>query len=211
MISWIVQNGMLARPDSFDASSQANRYTNEVPNGASEETGGGFLAFMPPAPAVAVAAETTAGISLSTIAATIAAPVLALWPSSLADSTVDNDVQGRRRNVMVRLQAQGGALEASSPSVLINSGPAGVVTGADGLAGLAQLQELIGPAQTALRASGFARAERFITSAGAYGGAVPPGLPSRSFNGLRVDVEVIFGTAFTAGPRSDAAILIGGN
>lgn len=182
-----------------------------VPNSTAGDAPGGALAFVGPAPVVAAAAETAAGISVSTIAAAIAAPVLALWPSSLADSTVDNDVESRRRNVMVRLQAQGGALEASSPSVLINSGPAGVVTGADGLAGLAQLQELIGPAQTALRAQGIVRAERFITNAGAFGGAVPPGLSSRSFSGLRVDVEIIFGTAFTAGPRSDATIVVGGN
>ena len=113
--------------------------------------------------------------------------------------------QGPRDPIAVRLQAQGGGLEQS---VLINSGPGGIVTATDGLTGLTKLQGLLTPGDLQARTRSFQRASRFITGAAAGGGFGPGAVsfPAGPRTDVRVDIEVLRGRAFIPGPRSDALI-----
>ena len=112
--------------------------------------------------------------------------------------------------VTVRLQAQGGGLESS---VIVQSGVGGVVTGTDGLVGLAVLQSQLSPKDVEARAGAFSAAAAYIQSASAGGGLTGGTTRSKSFpvpgakKGERVDVEVIRGHALTPGPKSDAIIV----
>lgn len=93
-----------------------------------------------------------------------------------------------------RIQAQGGGLEASVPW-----SQAKPPTTAQGLAMLNALKTQLTAKQVKERSFGFARAEKFIINAGKAGGVSAP--VSRTFltpgeKHIRVDIEVITGTAF---------------
>jgi hypothetical protein len=138
------------------------------------------------------------GLTEAASATANALGALAIGIYDLLSDTPQNDY-------MVRLQAQGGGLEAS---VVINSSNS--ITVGDGHQGLTQLAMDIGPNDAILRRSGFQQASQWITKVGIAGGA-PPGV-NRTFpqgapwGGLRVDINILRGTNFMAGPRSNAVI-----
>lgn len=90
---------------------------------------------------------------------------------STGDATIphaaDRTYRRASGGVTVRLQAQGGGLEES---VVVNSGSAGVVTAADALLALSQLQASLSPKDAAARAKSFERAAQWIQRAAAGGG-----------------------------------------
>lgn len=94
---------------------------------------------------------------------------------------------------VVRLQAQGAGVEQSV--VFSQNTP---VTVAQGLAGLEALKEKLAQKELEARARSFERAARFITNAGAGGGAGPSGksFPVHPRNPVRVDVEILRGVNF---------------
>lgn len=136
---------------------------------------------------------------------TIAGLAFAAWATvkGISEAKAESE-RVNEGGVTVRLQAQGGGIEES---VVINSGAQGMVGGADGIRGLGLLQSKIGGKEAAQRWRAFERATRYILEAMENGGTSS----SKSFtNGpgtdVRIDVEVLRGTAFVTPQASDAVI-----
>jgi uncharacterized protein RhaS with RHS repeats len=157
-----------------------------------------------PCPPPSVVGGLLAGVGR---AASIVADAIGTAALAVISTVLSTSDEGERPKepATVRLQAQGGGLEQS---VFIQSGASGTITSADGQAGLARLAGSLSPSDAAARAGALAKAERFIAGA-SVGGGIGPMKKSfyvRPKSSERIDVEVLRGTAFQPGPRSDAAI-----
>jgi len=120
-------------------------------------------------------------------------PVREPQPEPDNDPIIPGLPDGERPTHTVRLQAQGGGLQKSVTLTGINP-----ITVAQGLAGLEALKSKIGKDEYNLRATAFARAERYIRS-GPPIGLWPPGDSFEVYkakSGIRVDVEIVRGVNF---------------